>query len=330
MQRTLLIAIFTAVLVAAPCAAQSVRIPPGVTPGIAGEMPTTASSNPDQAIDQLNKFGNYDALKARLKQWNKEGKTITELLAEDKANAISLVASLKLSCAVTDAVMVAVDDKAHTKTYEVACQNAAGYFLVQSDPPGKPSGFSCFAAEAARQADIAAHREPALTCSLPENAGSKAVAAAILSRAGKSCAIKDLKWSGQSTTTDFLELACQEGSGFVVRSPLPGSQAPLHVDTCIDLARIGFVCKLPGNDTTLATHNAALALHKVSCDAEAVHVIGHEAIKRREVVEYFCPKQQPNGLVAFLPIEGSTAPFEALDCAAAAKRQAICTLTKPN
>jgi hypothetical protein len=72
-----------------------------------------------------------------------------------------------------------------------------------------------------------------------------------------------------------------------------------------------------------------LELHKVSCDAEAVHVIGHEAVKRREVVEYFCPKQQPNGLVAFLPTEGATAPFEVLDCPAAAKRQAVCTLTKP-
>jgi len=317
MQRTLLIAISVAVLAAAPCAAQHLDPPP---PAVGNDR--------DVGVNQLSKFGSYDAIKARLKQWNKEGKTIAELLAEDKANAISLVASLKLSCVVTNAVLVAVDDTANTKTYEVACENAAGYFLVQSDPPGKPSGFSCFAAEVARQADIAAHRQAALTCSLPENAGSKPMAAAILQRAGKTCAVRDTKWHGQSATTDFLEVACQEGPGFVVRSPLPGSQSPLHVDTCIDLVRIGFVCKLPGNDPTLERLKAALKPFKVSCDAEAVHAIGHEAVKRREVVEYFCPKQQPKGLVAFLPAEGSTEPFEAVDCQAAAKRQAICTLTK--
>jgi hypothetical protein len=320
MQRSLRVSFFAAVLAAVPCAAQYRPDPP----------PPAIGNDNDVGVNQLSKFGIYDALKARLKQWNKEGKSIAELLAEDKANAMSLVATLKLSCAVTNAVLVAVDDKAHTKTYEVACQNGAGYFLAQSDPPGKPSGFSCFAAEAARQADIAAHREPALTCSLPENAGSKTVAAAILLGAGKSCTIKDFKWRGQSATTDFLELACEEGPGFILRSPLPGSQTPLRIDTCSESSRSGVPCQLAGNDTILATFKDALAQHNVPCDAEAVRVIGHEAVKRRQVVEYFCPKQQPNGLVAFLPTEGSTEPFEVLDCASAAKRQVVCSLNKSN
>lgn len=319
MQRNLLLSVFAVVLAAAPCAAQQRFDPP--PPGIGNDR--------DYGVNELSKFGTYDAIKARLKQWNKEGKTIAELLAEDKANAVSLVASSKLSCAMTNAVLIAVDDKAQTKTYEVACQNGAGYFLVQSEPPGKATGFSCFAADAARQADIAAHREPTLNCSLPENGASKPMAAAILQRAGKICAVRDTKWHGQSATTDFLEVACQEGPGFVVRSPLPGSLAPLHVDICLELTHIGFVCKLPGNDPALETLKAALAQHKVPCDAEAARVIGHEAVKRRQVVEYFCPIQQPKGLVAFLPAEGSTEPFEALDCPTAAKRQAICTLNKP-
>jgi hypothetical protein len=328
MQRTLQIVMIAAVLAAAPCAAQSGRVPAGVTPGIAGETPAAARSSSDQAIDQLNKFGSYDALKARLKQWNKDGKSAAELLAEDKANATALVASLKLQCSITNAILVAVDDTAHTKTYEVACENGVGYFLAQGDRPEASSGFTCFAAEVAREADIAAKRAPAIACGLPENPGAKRAAVSILSRSGKSCTFKDLKWRGQSKTTDFLELTCGEGPGFMVWTPLPGFQAPLRVMACADSETNGVACRLRDNDTVLAKLRAALAPYKISCDAESVRVIGHEAVKRRQVVEYFCPTQQPKGLVAFLPAEGSTEPFEAVDCQAAAKRQAICTLTK--
>jgi len=54
-------------------------------------------------------------------------------------------------------------------------------------------------------------------------------------------------------------------------------------------------------------------------------VIGQETTQKRYVVEFACP-QQPHGLVAYIPAPGSTAPFEVVDCAAAARRHAICTL----
>jgi hypothetical protein len=235
---------------------------------------------------------------------------------------------LKLQCTVTNAILVAVDDKANTKTYEVACESGVGYFLAQSDPPGKESGFSCFAAEVAREADIAAKRMPAIGCSLPENPGSKRAIVSILSRSGKLCTFKDLKWRGQSRTTDFLEATCGEGPGFMVWTPLPGSQAPMRVMSCADSEVNGVACRLPDNDTVFTKLRGALAPYKISCDAESVRVIGRETVRRRQVVEYFCPQQQPKGLVAFLPAEGSNEPFEAVDCQAAAKRQAVCTLTK--
>ncbi|GAA0587259.1 hypothetical protein [Rhizomicrobium electricum] len=299
-------------------------------PGIAGEAPKGVATISDQAVDQINKFGTYDALKARMKKWNKEGKSAGEILAEDKAKAAALVASFKLQCRVTNAILVAVDDNANTKTYEVACDSGVGYFLVQGGAPGGSSGFTCFAAEAARAVDIAAKREPAIACGLPENPGSKAAAASILSQAGKACTIKDIKWRGQSPTTDFIETACAEGPGFTIWSPLPGSQAPVRIMACPISEMNGVACRLRDNDTALAAAKAALGRYKVSCDAQSVRVIGHETVKRRQVVEYFCPSQQPKGLVAYLPAEGSNEPFEAVDCLAAAKRQAVCTLTKPN
>lgn len=302
-------------------------VPSGAQHGF-DPTPPAVGNDRDLGVNQLKQFGTYDVFKARVKQNNAGGKSIEDLLAEDKAEASALVAYQKLQCAVTDAVLVAVDAAAHTKTYEVACADGAGYFLVQSDPPGKASGFTCFAADAARVADLAAKREPGIGCALPENADVKAMAAAMLAKAGKTCAITERKWLGQSPTTDFVELACSEGPGFILRTPLPGSMAPQRVSTCAESAASGLACRLAANDTTLATLNAALAEHKFACAATAVHVIGHETVKRRRVVEYFCPAQHPNGLVAFLPTEGSSAPFEALDCRAAAKRQVVCILFK--
>lgn len=291
-------------------------------------VPPAIGNDRDLGVNQLKQFGTYDVFKVRVKQDNASGKSIEDLLAEDKAEASALVAHQKLQCTVTDAVLVAVDAAAHTKTFEVACADSAGYFLVQSDSPGGASGFTCFAADAARAADLEAKREPGIGCALPANAGVKPMAAAILAKAGKTCAITELKWLGQSSTTDFVELACAEGTGFVLRTPLPGSAAPQRLSTCAESAASGLACRLAANDTTLATLNAALAGHNFACTATAVHVIGREAVKRRRVVEYFCPAQHPNGLVAFLPTEGSSAPFEALDCGAAAKRQVVCILSK--
>jgi hypothetical protein len=318
MKRYIPIGLLAVIMTAVPCIAQHAIDPP----------PPTIGNERDLGVNQLKQFGIYDVFKARAKQENKSGKSIEELLAQDKADASALVASMKLQCTVANAVLMAVDASAHTKTFEVACASGAGYFLVQNEQPSAPLGFSCFAAEIARLTDIAAKREPGVACGLPENPGSKPMAETILQRAGKTCVVRDTKWHGQSATTDFLEVACREGPGFVVRSPLPGSQSPLHVDTCVELTRIGFVCTLPGNDPTREILIAALKPFKVSCDAESVRVIGHETVKRRQVVEYFCPKQQPRGLVVFLPAEGSNEPFEAVDCQAAAKRQADCTLTK--
>jgi hypothetical protein len=148
-------------------------------------------------------------------------------------------------------------------------------------------------------------------------ASTKAVVATILSRAGKVCAIRDLKWLGQSaaSNTDYLEVACEDGEGLVVRSPLPGSLPAVRVDTCCESGQRGVPCRLSGDAVTAALKNS-LARPGVACDAEGVRPIGRETIKRRQVVEFFCPKQQPNGLVAFLPVEGVPAPFEAIDCSA--------------
>jgi len=45
------------------------------------------------------------------------------------------------------------------------------------------------------------------------------------------------------------------------------------------------------------------------------------------VAEFQC-SEHPEGLIAYIPLEGNSAPFETIDCAAAAKRGLKCTLTQ--
>jgi hypothetical protein len=290
--------------------------------------------------DQFNKLTDYaDQAKRLTKDDKSKGKTLADLLAEDKVAATALVKAMPLSCEVTDALLVAtgpavVDGKnVDTKTYEATCSNGMGYFLISADQ-AKPYGFSCFAADATRAADIAAGRKPGTVCQLPQNTNMKAMAGAILGKAGVQCAIKDYRWIGQNSAnhTEFDEFACESGQGYMVIAALPGAQIPVHLETCNASASRGLPCKLSDNGAlpvTLKTFRDAIAQHNVACDAtdNAIHVIGQENAKKRYVVEFQCT-QQPKGLIAYIPLSGNTAPFETLDCEAASKRGAKCTLTQ--
>jgi hypothetical protein len=288
--------------------------------------------------DQFNKLQDYAQTSKRLTKDDKDkGKTLEQVLAEDKAAAIALAKSMPLSCEVTDALRIAagpetVDGKkVETQTYEATCSNGMGYFLV-SQEPAKPYGFSCFAADATAKADIAAKRKPTETCKLPGNANLKAVAAKMLTASGHTCNVKDFHWSGQSTAShvEFDEVACDDGHGYMMIVALPGATIPVHVETCNQSAKRGLPCKLSDNGEigpTLKTFRDALAKNNVSCAATdaTTRVIGQIEAKKQYVVEFACP-MVPKGIVAYIPQDGSKWPFEAIDCPTAAKRGAVCTL----
>ena len=142
--------------------------------------------------------------------------------------------------------------------------------------------------------------------------------------------MRETKWLGQSTTsnTDFLEVACIDGTGFIVASPLPGPSLSIRVAACPDSTRQGVPCRLSDNGLSMQTFKDAMVQHQIVCDATDMHPVGRESIKRRRIVEFFCPQQYPKGPVAFVPLEQGAAPFEVVDCIAAAQRGVICTMTK--
>jgi hypothetical protein len=307
---------------------------PSPTAGIGNHLPQGTMTQED-----FNKLGDYANMSKRLTEGDKaKGKTVEDLLAEDKAKAAELAKSMPLSCTVNDAVLAAegpatINGKeVKTHTYEVACGNGLGYFLVAVDG-GTPYGFSCLAAEATRQADLAAGRKPGTVCGLGANANVENMATNALMHAGISCMANKLRYVGTSSKAnlEYNEVACLDGKGYMLVSALPGSTRPVQAITCHNAAEAGLMCKLTASGAPLVTKQTlidALAANKVKCSTsiDKMNVIGQENTKKRYVVEFSCP-EQPKGLVAFIPLEGSKSPFEAIDCKAAAKRNAVCKLT---
>lgn len=76
---------------------------------------------------------------------------------------------------------------------------------------------------------------------------------------------------------------------------------------------------------TVQTFKDALAQHHVACNASDVRVIGKDTVTNCHVVEFAC-REHPEGLVAYIPLDDSLAPFETMDCVTATKRGLTCKL----
>jgi hypothetical protein len=327
-----IVAIVSATIMSAS-AQTRVGAPTGPANAPSGAPPIAPSTSTQG--DQAQKFG---TVVSQPEKQTSKSKNSAPTQAEILRSTQMLANSLNLSCVVSDAALVAKGSAASngqaaaTATYEAACGNGMGYFLISRDP-GKPYGISCLAAYATDAADRAQGKPADTVCTLPNNADVKAMATTVLSRAGTVCAVRDLKLVGVSTktNTEYTEIVCNDGAGYVLGVPVPGTGGVLHVETCRNSQ---IACKLSNANpaasvTSTVTKQSlkdALAQNNVSCDASGMHVVGQEKVLQRYVVEFQCP-QQPKGLVAFIPMNGNTAKFEMLDCAAAAKRGVECTLT---
>jgi hypothetical protein len=261
------------------------------------------------------------------KEWDKE----TALKESRK-----LIEALSLPCELSDAERsgggkVKVSDKMlDVSVYEVACSSGSGYFLV-SQPPENSLAVSCFAADAVRAQDIANGVKPdEFYCTLPGNKDVKTMAASMLQGAGTTCDVSNYRWVGTSTIDgkEYSEVGCSDGAGYILEVPKTGRTAQVSVVGCQDAVKEGVKCTLTAvtMPVTLQTFRDAISEHAVDCTPAQIRYVGRETKGRRYVVELQCP-QQPNGLVAFVPLEGNPKPFEALDCPAAVARAVKCTLS---
>jgi hypothetical protein len=323
------------VAVAALLAAMLAFTAPAFAQGAPGIHEDNSGLNGSLTHDDLQKLGSDTKSDSSL------SRQAALARAKAKAESEQLLQALQLSCQVSNAqVVVAGTSKPasggkeiDTRVYEVACAGGAGYVLERQGG-AKPMALSCLTAEEARAADVAKGRAAGFYCKLPENVDVYGmVTSMIASGTGASCTVRDLQLFGrsESTQSDYSEVACNDGKGFLLRTPLPGSQAETLVMSCSDAARKGIKCRLTDagpveTPVTMDTFKDALAQHGVSCRIDQIRMIGQEDNRKRYVVEYRCADQSA-AMVAFIPLQGNANPYEALDCADAMARGVACTFT---
>jgi hypothetical protein len=150
--------------------------------------------------------------------------------------------------------------------------------------------------------------------------------------------VKNLHYIGksESTQSEYSEVVCDDGKGFMLRMAMPGSSGENRVMGCAEAAKQGIKCRLTQTpaeaappvevDVTLETLKQALAQNGVHCPIDQIRMIGQEDHRKRYVVEYRCAAPGDRG-IAFVPLAGNSNPYEALDCAKAATEGLACVLT---
>lgn len=319
----------------------------GPPPGGGMNGPTTPEGQTTNYMSQsdLSALADFVDSTRRL-----ERKSLLPKSTATKRSKVMLEA-LHINCQLTDAEQLGSGKTAaggDIGLYEADCANGMGYLLTLV---GRDSatGISCFAASATQPGDTSDPAKVDTRCHLPAGQDINAMATTVMRNAGTACDAHGVKWLGQSGSPalDYTEVACNEGGGFVLRTPAPGSvSGAVDVLSCSDAATHGAHCQLSAPAATVAAASApaasgggslpegprpnlqwfkeALSKNGVSCDVTKARVVGRESIKRRYIVEYQCP-QQPQGIVAYVPSPGDTASaFESMDCAAAAERKIAC------
>jgi hypothetical protein len=299
----------------------------------AGAVPNTgAAGRQAPAEDMMTRDtlsqSDLKRLAERIDQWTRveQNGSLSPRLAKSRATA--MLGVLKVSCEVSEAAYrgTAPQD-AEQHVYEAACKDGFGYLLMLQG--SLLTGISCFAS---------GQDESRVACALPANSDSKVMASTVLARNHVQCQVQDLKWLGTSAANlDHIEVACEGGDGFVMRSPPPGSSGKLEVLGCQDAKLQGVVCELSlhaqsaraavgDSRPTLTWFKEELSRNGVECQSRRARIVGRESIKRRYLVEFECA-DRPDGLVVFVPPAGDTVnPFESMNCRSAAERGIRCEL----
>ncbi len=261
--------------------------------------------------------------------------------AKAQAQSEPLLQTLQISCSITNARLVVSGTRqtkpgtkeVDSRVYEVACSEGMGY-LLQTQGNDTPLATSCLSTEEARAGDVAKGKPPGYFCALPENRDVYALVTSMITKGtGAPCTVAELQWFGRSAAThsDYSEVRCKEGTGFLLQVPQPGASTPSTAMTCTQAAQRGIKCHLTDGGPVEAPISedilkAALAEHGVSCKIDQFRLIGQEEQRKRYVVEYRCA-DQPASAVAFIPLRGNTDAYETLDCVKAGEKGVRCAFS---
>ncbi|MDB5476945.1 MAG: hypothetical protein JWP49_2456 [Phenylobacterium sp.] len=196
------------------------------------------------------------------------------------AEAPAVAQAAGVACQVTDARFVGKvpGDKKKgtpdTSFYEVACGPGGMGYVLQAAVGAPSSSFTCVEANTPGPDGKA----PSLPCLLPGNADPKAALGPALSKAGAQCTPTAARGIGHTSTQTFLEVACQEGSGYIAIGSAPFDIAkPVQAQNCLnyDDANGNIKCMLADKASRLAVvDRLATAATKSSCTVKDRRFVG--------------------------------------------------------
>ena len=234
-----------------------------------------------------------------------------EQRAKGKKDVPALLAASKAPCTMTDAMYVGAGtgtDKVHANYYEVACQEGLGYLIVSKDKNPTPDLVDCV--------KLSSHlpdgKPNPLACKLPGNRHPALGLQAMVTKAGHTCTVNGGRFIGSTTTTDYYEVACTEGGGYILEATHDGA-AP-KTNNCLIYGQSGNIkCTL----TTEAQQNTyvdkMVAADGKPCDVAARRYVasGTDGSDYYEVAcadkTGFMLKTNPNGAFSGMVIPCSQA-----------------------
>ena len=227
-----------------------------------------------------------------------------------------LVTQTGRACQVATARLIGVG--ATQTYYEVACKDGAGFILQAPLKPGGPplSATSC----------LAFGPESKVKCTLSTPAAQLAAVDALAAATGK-CTPKDKRYvATDSAGTDYFEVACTDGKGYVLHTDVSG-----HLKETIDCAVAGGIaggCTLTDSRAALTQQNALYTdIAKkagFSCDVSK-YAPFPASDNNNEVVELQC-SNRPDGGVGIFPLRGGKG--RVYDCIRSVTAGYRCSFTK--
>jgi hypothetical protein len=222
------------------------------------------------------------------------------------------------SCAIDKARGIGHND-ANTD-FEVACHEGKGFIVRTSAPPRLDK-------EIVVTPCVMRDETSPEKCEFSTRAEQLAVVDRLTSASQKPCTIKDRGFLGvkQGGGAMFYEVACQEGTGYVLEQAPDGSLA-----TTVDCSKTD-LCKL--TDTrTQKTEQAGLyttLARKAGFECTVAKYAPYGVTpEKKELVELAC-SNRPDGAIGLFPAS-SAQPAEIYDCVhAGLMGYPACTLTKP-
>ena len=172
-----------------------------------------------------------------------------------------------LTCKVVDARLMGKNTDAKTKIstsfYEIDCDQGLG-FVLQTPAGGKATAFSCIEANSPQPDG----KPPSAPCKLAGNADPKADLAPLIAKAGVSCVPDAARGIGQSSTSTYVEVSCQGGTGYVLQAGLPANPGGASLATnCLiyDASESNIKCVLHDKASRLTAMDTYIAAANNGC-----------------------------------------------------------------